>query len=364
MSEGQILNELQQQYPHLDKTVEKMKLYYTEKLWHQLTLCILDLIRDEKVLQNHELLSNMYTNFIINFENKMDPIKLTKFICVISEFKGTDDQKVEFMDSIIDKSVKDPQAVYILKLKKSEFLLKQQKYEEVDKQFKEIVVSLGKQANIDTHVHSALYRLGYLYHKQKQNFDQLYKYGLQYLAYTSENDITHSQKFNLSMEMALAIMISTQIYNYSELLQQPVLKSIKDSQSTSWIYELLDIFNKGDVEASNKALQQYSSQINSNELLQKNANVLQEKIKILAFIDLVFNQPKNQRNINFQTIANVCKISLNEVEYLLMRAMAKGLVRGRIDQVKYLNFFKFIQKYFNKIYKLIQYILGQKLSFH
>lgn len=42
--------------------------------------------------------------------------------------------------------------------------------------------------------------------------------GLQFLAYTNNEDIPEKMKLDLSLEMAIAILISPKIYNFSELL--------------------------------------------------------------------------------------------------------------------------------------------------
>jgi 26S proteasome regulatory subunit N9 len=46
--------------------------------------------------------------------------------------------------------------------------------------------------------------------------------------------------------MAIAVLLSEEIYNFSELLEQPLLVSLKNS-SFAWMYELLEIFNRGDI---------------------------------------------------------------------------------------------------------------------
>lgn len=43
-------------------------------------------IQDEKVLTNGPKLTELYNVFIKNFENNMDPIKLVRFICRVSEY--------------------------------------------------------------------------------------------------------------------------------------------------------------------------------------------------------------------------------------------------------------------------------------
>jgi 26S proteasome regulatory subunit N9 len=58
---------------------------------------------------------------------------------------------------------------------------------------------------------------------------------------------------------------------------------------------------------------------------------LEEKIRTMAFLDLLFNLPKNARTVSFDVISNKTSVSKNDVELLIMRAMSLGLVKGSID---------------------------------
>lgn len=51
----------------------------------------------------------------------------------------------------------------------------------------------------------------------------------------------------------------------------------------------------------------------------------------MAFLDLVFNLPKNDRTISFERIAERTKQPIDETEFLIMRSMALGLVKGSIN---------------------------------
>ena len=61
-----------------------------------------------------------------------------------------------------------------------------------------------------------------------------------------------------------------------------------------------------------------------------------EKIRIMAFLELLFTLPKNDRHVTFETIANHSKVTVNDVEMLVMRVMSLNLVKGKIDQVYFL----------------------------
>lgn len=61
--------------------------------------------------------------------------------------------------------------------------------------------------------------------------------------------------------------------------------------------------------------------------------MLDEKIKIMSLLDLIFKLPKNNRSVTFDAIAHRCELSFNDVEILIMRCMSLELIRGYIDQV-------------------------------
>jgi len=57
--------------------------------------------------------------------------------------------------------------------------------------------------------------------------------------------------------MAEAVLVSKKIYNFSELLEQPVLLSIKDTQF-GWLYTLLETFNSGDIDLFKANFEEFS----------------------------------------------------------------------------------------------------------
>ncbi|KAK6046377.1 hypothetical protein COOONC_16117 [Cooperia oncophora] len=50
-------------------------------------------------------------------------------------------------------------------------------------------------------------------------------------------------------------------------------------------------------------------------------------------MELALARPSKERKITFQEIAAKCQVPNNEVEFLVMKALSKDLVRGAIDQV-------------------------------
>jgi len=53
----------------------------------------------------------------------------------------------------------------------------------------------------------------------------------------------------------------------------------------------------------------------------------------MAFLELIFSLPKNDRNVSFSAISKVTGLNLEDVEFLVMRCMSLELIKGTIDEL-------------------------------
>lgn len=60
---------------------------------------------------------------------------------------------------------------------------------------------------------------------------------------------------------------------------------------------------------------------------------LRQKISLLCLMEITFKRSADKRAISFEDIAKETQLPLKEVELLIMKALAQGLVKGDIDQV-------------------------------
>lgn len=75
---------------------------------------------------------------------------------------------------------------------------------------------------------------------------------------------------------------------------------------------------------------------------------MKQKVRTIAFLELLFRCGKDERSLPFQKIADECKVDKDTVEILVMKAMSLQLVRGVIDQVEELAHIDWIQpRYLN-----------------
>ena len=60
--------------------------------------------------------------------------------------------------------------------------------------------------------------------------------------------------------------------------------------------------------------------------------VLQRKIKLLCLMDMIF-VAGGTRSLSFNDVAIRTKVPIDQVEFLAMKALSLGLIRGNIDQI-------------------------------
>ena len=65
----------------------------------------------------------------------------------------------------------------------------------------------------------------------------------------------------------------------------------------------------------------------------KEMTYLNQKVRIIAFLELLFRCGKDERCLSFSQIAEVCQVQRDDVEMLVMKAKCLELVRGTIDEV-------------------------------
>ena len=97
--------------------------------------------------------------------------------------------------------------------------------------------------------------------------------------------------------------------------------------------------NAGDIAGFHKLKPKWSSQ---TDLVKSERTVLQ-KITLLALMEMTFKRPATDRNLPFKDIAAVTGVREDEVELLVMKALAQGLLKGTIDQVDLTAHFTWVQ---------------------
>ena len=133
--------------------------------------------------------------------------------------------------------------------------------------------------------------------------------------------------------MSVASLIGEKMFNFAELIEKDFFKLLAKSEY-EWIYYLILSFNSAKVDQFLEMLNKYSSAIQKDRVLSTHVDFLQVKIRIAALLDLVFQKNKNERVLTYKEISQGCHCDINQIEFLVIKALSSGLIKGHIDEVE------------------------------
>jgi 26S proteasome regulatory subunit N9 len=114
----------------------------------------------------------------------------------------------------------------------------------------------------------------------------------------------------------------------------PVAQALKNDPENAWLLELVNAFNSGKIGEWTQLKTRHSARIQQHGSVANSLELLEEKIRVLALIELVWSRPADGRTLPFGDVAAATQLRVDQVELLVMRALALGLIKGEIDQVQ------------------------------
>ncbi|XP_066108609.1 26S proteasome non-ATPase regulatory subunit 13 isoform X2 [Saccopteryx bilineata] len=262
----------------------RLEELYTKKLWHQLTLQVLDFVQDPCFAQGDGLIK-LYENFISEFEHRVNPLSLVEIILHVVRQMTDPNVALTFLEKTREKVKSSDEAVILCKTAIGALKLNIGDLQVTKETIEDIEEMLSTLPGV-TSVHSRFYDLSSKYYQTIGSHASYYKDALRFLGCVDIKDLPVPEQQERAFTLGLAGLLGEGVFNFGEL---PDL-------------------------AANEA-----------QLLRK--------IQLLCLMEMTFTRPANHRQLTFEEIAKSAKISVNEVELLVMKALSVGLVKGSIDEV-------------------------------
>jgi len=337
------LESVTQRIPELAEVTLKMTDMFERKLWHDLTVEL------QKAVINPQwepLLPEIYRAFIQpgQFQQKMNPLSLSLLLVAIarrlqdkaaalelvtsaatalkSEHRVTDKHKhgalvlqCEAAVSLIDSGTPDG-------LKKAKELTLEATDFARNKEAHELPVELRAHT----------YRAVAAAQRMEGKHNEFYHSSLMYLAHVHLEEIPAGEKQALAFNLSIAALLGDEIHNFGELINNPIISAL-DGAGLSWLHSLLKAFNAGDLKEYHQITEKHQAEL-MKHVGQENSPRLHQKIQLMALLYHIFITPVAARTFAFQGVHEVCCTkSIDDVEPLLLRALALDLIRGSINQV-------------------------------
>ena len=101
----------------------------------------------------------------------------------------------------------------------------------------------------------------------------------------------------------------------------------------AWLADLLATFQSGDIDGFNAVVGAHKSEFDAQPALVAGSASIKEKITLLAVMELASATPSATRSLSFEELAAHTHLPVDQMEWVLMRAMSLGLIKGKINEV-------------------------------
>ena len=343
-----LIQNLSKKYPELKNLFDDIDSNLNQKLWYQLSENLMTLSSNPKLQQSTDLIE-IYNGLIFFIEPTLNPMKYLEFIKnMLNNYKGKTEEALKFVENIENShknKYKGEEKIFI-KILKGFCYYDLNKMYELEEIVKNTEQDFSGNIEIDSSLYSQYYKLSTLFYEKKQDYDNFYNNAFQYLAY--ETKMTNEEKLDLCYKMCSAMLIGEKLYNFAELIEKDFFKLMHGTQY-EWISNLILSFNSAKVDQFLSMVNQNKKKIMDNPILKEKADFLPIKIRIAALLDLIFQKNKTERTLSFDEICKVCQTEEDKIEYISMKALSHGLIKGYIDQVEKQLIVNWIQpKYLDK----------------
>ncbi|CAL8079769.1 unnamed protein product [Orchesella dallaii] len=323
--------------PAMAEKWAKLDELHSKRLWHQLTNQLLTFVK-EPSLQKDKLLVELYENFIQEFELRIKTLSFMELCALIVVQYEKPSEAYVFLDNCEKRVSGDPVALALCKITRGQINLEKEQDVKSMKVILEEVEKILRQTDGITEVHGRFYLLQSKFYLEQGNLTEYYKSALKFLGCTPPKDLPLSVQKEHAKNLAVSSLVADGIFNFGELLAHPVLDSLKRTQD-EWLVHLMKAFNTGDVNEFEALKKKWSS----NKLLAENESKLRTKVTLLAIMEMTFRRSANERQVSFEDVAKVAKLPIDQVELYVMKAIAKGLIVGKIDEVGQKIFMTWVQ---------------------
>lgn len=315
----------------------QMEEFYVKKLWHQLTLKVLEFVQRPEMRQQGNLLMEMYDKFITDFEHRINSLSLVEICLPIVRTCQDPTVSVSFLEKLKEKVKNDQIPLVLIKTAIGAIYLEQKNLDEAKKHVEDLDTDVSKLEGVTT-VHARYYELSSSYYRTVGNHSEYYKNALRYLGCINYEVLSDQEKHERAFYLSLAAILGDGIYNFGELLMHPILNALSNTND-AWLVDLMYSFNKGDLVKFEQLKPLWVQQADLKAAEVK----MRQKICLLCLMEMSFTRPANNKQLKFDEVAVKTKLPEGEVELLVMRALSLGLVKGSIDQIDKKIFISWVQ---------------------
>lgn len=321
--------------PAIVGLIAKAKQFYHQRLWHELTVVVLEAYKHPKIL---DIALDFHEYVLVPSRPDLSPFSYCKLLYLTVFATADSSRGLELMDMALAAMVglSSPQGQQCVVVIKALLLMATSATMEARRMLAGVQTFLdGLQTHEVEPVLLALqFRARIREYDLQRNFSKFYSAAFDYVRHcdVAEMPLLQAELRDLAFKATIAGLLSTDTYNFGRLLQfKPFTDILGAEGEFAWLLHGLTLMNDGDVNGFAAFLAANASAIALLPDLSTQLPFLSRKSRIMGLLYLVFYTPVSERRFEFKTIAAQCSMAVDEVEPLLLAALALKVIDGKLD---------------------------------
>eukprot|EP01035_Chromulina_nebulosa_P026254 gene26254-34344_t len=318
--------------PDLAAEYEELATLYDKKLWHQLSNALEKFLSSPMNNRGNNFVE-LYSNFIVSVEARFNQVKLATLISLIGNSVTDTSIALDLYQKVLlSRERLGREAALCLDMEIAIIYMKIGKLDLAKSSLEAAKEQIPSINSTEAVAFSKFYMATAEYRKASPP-QEFYNAALMFLSYTHVDDLSSESKYILATDMALASITGDDIFNFGEVIATPIL-SVLVGTPNQWLRDLVYALNSGKIDDFNLIVGANKESYSQQPALANRHEIVKQKVVLLCVLNIAFERSANDRLIPFEEIAATARIPIDQVEWVLMRAMSLGLIKGIIDGVE------------------------------
>ena len=326
---------LEAEGPQICDLISRAKNFYHQRLWHELTVAVTEAFKHPKILS---VAIDFHEFVLVPSRPDMSPFAYCKLLYMTVFSLSDSSRGLELMDSAMASMVGlgSLQGQHCVNCIKALLLMSSQATADARRLLSNVQTFIGtlQLHEVEPILLALQFRGRIREYDLQRNFSKYYSSAFDFVRYCelAEMPLMQSEVRELSYKTTVAALLSLDTYNFGRLLQfKPFTNELRSDADFAWLLHGANLMNDGDVNGFTAFVHAHANQIAQIPDLQSQLVFLHRKARIMALLYLIFYTPVSERRFTFQAVAQQCSMALEDVEPLLLTALALGVIDGKID---------------------------------
>lgn len=305
--------------------MQELQRYIESKRWYELGESLVTLLSLDETIGFRGLI---FDSIVKGVSLQIDPFHFARITLLVSEEISDPVAAIDFIESVLGSHVLDeaPYPNTLVALRIAELNTRLGCFEKALAQLNEIERRISDSTPLV--VRSSFHRAQANLDKASGDYDRFYEHAFLFLSTSGVSDDAL-----LAYDLCIAALFSSNICSFGELAAHPVLSSLENGEY-SWLRELILLLDRGNSSSIIEFNEKFAPIIQQKEPFSQHFNMIQQKLALAVFLEIIFSRPFDSRVFSFDEIAEGCHMEKDNVELLVMKALSSGIIKGVIDEIE------------------------------